>query len=637
MKKLDAYDQEQSVSRAEYDELQQRLKSVETEKNKIARELKLLKRRNEFYTGSVESQNRVNKLLSDKKERQEMYVRLLLETSPNISFVLDENMLFLLGTKATTSIINTDDVSRLYGQKLDDIIARYHPPALSEKVLALIRETVSIRGGGGIENQMEVSAENKKYEVTVLPFHNAAHEFVGVLVVMIDNTEILNARDIAEAGTKAKSEFLARMSHEIRTPMNAILGITYLCLQTELFPKQRDYLGKIQTAAKNLLGIIDDLLDFSKIEAGKLKIEQLPFLVTEVIGDVTALVEQKANEKGIQLVVQSQNINDLLLLGDSLRLRQILTNLLNNAVKFTESGSAVVAISPTSVEPDFVTLHFSVKDTGIGITPDQMQKLFQSFSQADNSMTRRYGGTGLGLAITKNLIELMGGTIMVESVPQQGTTFSFQLRFPKARLSTLSEQSAPEANPEANAAQRHHLKGSHVLLVEDNKINQIVASEMLQLLGIEVTVVDNGQKAVDAIKQQDFDLVLMDIQMPVMDGHTATRAIRLLDKQGVNELPIIAMTANAMDIDFKLSHEAGMNSHLSKPIDPEKFRLVLETWILSRPLRSHDTADGEHKISGPIYCRNCCEISVERLVHGHWVCENCNTSYSNAEMLEVSC
>ena len=634
---MDAHDQENNVSRAEYDELLQRLKSVEIEKNKIARELKLLKRRNEFYTGSVDSQNKVNRLLSEEKEKQEMYVHMLLETSPNVLFVLDENLTFLLGTKATTGIINVDNVSRLYGQKLDDIIERYHPPALSEKVFTLIKETILSRSGCKTENQIEVSTEDRKYEVIVLPFHNTANEFVGVLVVMIDNTEVLNARDIAEAGTKAKSEFLARMSHEIRTPMNAILGIAYLCFQTELLPKQRDYLEKIQTAAENLRGIIDDLLDFSKIEADKLTIEQVPFRIAEVIRDVTTLVEQKANEKGLQLIVQLQNIDALFLLGDPLRLRQILTNLLNNAVKFTEAGSVAVAVYPALVEPDFVTLRFSVQDTGIGITSDQIQKLFQSFSQADNSITRRYGGTGLGLVITKNIVELMGGTIEVESVPQQGTTFSFQLRFPKAEPSAPSEQSVSWSTHEANGTscipQHDYLKGAHVLLVEDNKINQIVASEMLQLLGVEVTVVDNGQKAVDAVKLRDFDLVLMDIQMPVMDGLTAARAIRLLDKQGIDELPIIAMTANAMEADLHQSLEAGMNSHLSKPIDPDKFRLVLETWVLSHPSQSHDAADDdEYKLNDPVYCWDCGTLLIAGHVDGHWLCKRCNVFYLCTDM-----
>jgi len=715
-KELDTTDQEKKITQAEYDELLQRLKSVEIEKNKIARELRLQVKRNDFYQFSVEAQTGLSNILSAERQKQEMYVHLLLESCPDIMFILDEERKFLLGTNAVSNIINVDNVSLLYGRKLDSIIERYNPPALTEEIVDLIKTTILNRNSGRVEKLYEVSAGDKKYEVTVVPFHNKADEFVGVLVVMIDITNVLMARDLAEAGTKAKSEFLARMSHEIRTPMNAILGIAYLCLQTNLLPKQHDYLVKIQTAATNLLGIINDLLDFSKIEAGKLELEQVPLHIAEVVQEVTILIEQKAKEKGLELIVQLQDVGNDVLLGDPLRLRQILTNLLNNAVKFTETGSVTIVIRPVAVAQSYVTLGFSVEDTGIGITPEQFQKLFQSFSQADDSTTRRYGGTGLGLVITKNLIELMGGTIAVKSVPQQGTTFSFQLQFPKStravpgeqyamlstkrvlvvdddhdtletigeivqsfdmRVDTVDSGSAAIAalvqasnqgdpyqillldwkmphmdgietaqrirnskkisgmpqilmvsaydrdecmrqasglgvvgavvkpvtydsirdaifdalmarhfqEPDSAASglkQQGHIKGAHVLLVEDNTINQIVASEMLQMFGVQLTVVDNGRKAVDAVIQQDFDLVLMDVQMPIMDGLTATRTIRLLDKPGIDKLPIIAMTANAMDIDYKRSLDAGMNDHLTKPIDPGKLRLALETWIVPR-------------------------------------------------------
>jgi len=711
---LNTNDQEKNVTQAEYDELLQRLKTVELENSKLARELRTLKKRNEIIQLNIETQSELNSIITAEKQKQEMYVSQLLESCPDIMFIFDENMVFLLGTNALTNIIDVDNVSLLHGRKLDSIIERYHPPAFTEEIVALIKKTILNRGDNKIEKLHEVSAEDKKYEVAVVPFHNKASEFVGVLVVMIDITNILKARDLAEAGTRAKSEFLARMSHEIRTPMNAILGIAYLCLQTELLPKQHDYLSKIQTAATNLLGIIDDLLDFSKIEAGKLELEQIPLYIVDVVREVTILIEQKAKEKGLELIVQLQDVGNELLLGDPLRLRQILTNLLNNAIKFTDTGSVTVTISPVEATPGSVTLGFSVEDTGIGMTSEQLQKIFQSFSQADGSTTRRYGGTGLGLVISKNLIELMGGTITVESVPQQGTTFRFQLPFSKssraapgeqyALLSTkralivddnhealeiignivksfdmrvdtvdsgsaaisaliqASDQGDPyqillldwkmprmdgietirrirnsdkitnlpqilmvsaydrgeclrqtnelgivgavvkpvtfnsirdaifdalmaqhleePGNTKSNIKPHDYVKGAHVLLVEDNKINQIVASEMLQMHGVELTVVDNGQKAVDAVTQQDFDLVLMDVQMPVMDGLTATRAIRLLDKPGINKLPIIAMTANAMDTDYELSLEAGMNDHLTKPIDPAKLRLALETWIV---------------------------------------------------------
>jgi len=528
--------------------------------------------------------------------------------------------------------------------------------------------------------------------------------------------ELIHARDLAESGTRAKSEFLARMSHEIRTPMNAVLGIAYLSLQTELTPQQHDYVTNIQTAAKNLLGIIDDILDFSKIEAGKMELERIPFNLAEVLHETTLVVEHRIKEKGLELIVQLQEPNGEFLLGDPLRLRQVLTNLLSNAVKFTEKGTVTIAVQTESVEPDFVALGFAIEDTGIGMTQEQLQGLFQSFSQADGSTTRRFGGTGLGLVITKNLIELMGGRIHVESIPGQGTVFRFQLQFPKlhqmgaddrnALLSkkrvlivdddhtalamiknlvlsfdmradvvdsgreaiTVLTQAAKEGDPYhimlldwkmprmdgletvrrirtlkdvGNLPQilmvsaydrsecirqaqglglagfivkpisyssirdaifdafvsraiaesgdeiihddrNDHVKGAKILLVEDNKINQMVATEMLKMSAVELTVVDDGQQAVDAVRQHDFDLVLMDVQMPIMDGLTATREIRLLDKPGIGKLPIIAMTAHAMDADYQRSIEAGMNDHLTKPIDPIKLRHALENWIVRK-------------------------------------------------------
>ena len=418
--------------------------------------------------------------------------------------------------------------------------------------------------------ELETLVAGRTAELTAT---NAALLMVNTEVVSL-NTELGHLKEAAEAATHAKSGFLANMSHEIRTPMNAILGMAYLLGQTELSTQQRTYLAKMQGAGQVLLGIINDILDFSKIEDNRLDIEHVPFRLAEVLERVAALEEPKAAEKGLALNFDQAANVPAVLVGDPLRLIQVLTNLVNNAVKFTAAGSISVRVAPAAGSSG-PQLQFSVRDTGIGIGAEAQERLFRPFSQTDATIARRFGGTGLGLAIAKQLVKLMGGDIWVESTPGQGSTFHFTIRCEVGENPvSLGGDTAPEL---AALKRKGGLANCRLLVVDDNEINLDVAEEILSGLGVTVSRAEHGRAALAKLAEQSFDAVLMDVHMPVMDGYEAARTIR--QQAQWQTLPIIALTASAMASDREKALAAGMNDFVPKPIQPQTLLTVLLKWL----------------------------------------------------------
>jgi len=533
--------------------------------------------------------------------RKEAEQRLLLESTSDGIFGIDRDEVVTFANSAALRMFGYERAEDFVGRDAHACVHHTYPDGTPYPPEAsIIRRAVHDETHVQCDTEVFWRADGSSFatDYTASPLVRDG-TVVGAVVAFQDITdrkrvdaEIKAARDAAEAANRSKGEFLANMSHEIRTPMNAIMGMAHLALQTDLDKRQRGYIEKVSRAAHNLLGIINDILDFSKIEAGKMSVEAIDFQLDEVFDNLNSLVGLKAAEKGLALVFNGLDDVPMRLVGDPLRLGQILLNLGNNATKFTERGEVVVSVEATERTPHEVQLQFSVRDTGIGMTPQQCAGLFQSFSQADSSTTRRYGGTGLGLAISKRLVELMGGRIWAQSEAGKGSNFQFSVRFglqPEAPVAAA--HGAPGAHPgQPDPQALAHLAGARVLLVEDNDMNRELAVELLSQARIEVVTATNGQEALDVLaRDARFDGVLMDCQMPVMDGYAATRAI--VRDLGLAKLAVIAMTANALAGDREKVLEAGMVDHIAKPLDVAAMFATLARWVHPDPAARAAAAD----------------------------------------------
>jgi PAS domain S-box-containing protein len=498
--------------------------------------------------------------VEQEAERDVQRVARLAEDAPNPIVEFDEEGNMLYANTAMVELLN-------YGTAIQGRVEAVFPSNLSDVLKhCLESQQPTVR--------LEHHIEDRVLSWSFFPLGNSKQVRVYGTDISAD-VELRRAKEVAEESARAKAIFLATMSHELRTPMNGVLGCTQLLQDTSLTDPQRKLLETMHRSAESLLVLVNDILDFSKIEAGKMSLEVADVELHALIADVITLVSEAAKKKGLTVQVQLASDIPAELRGDPVRLRQILFNLVGNAIKFTEQGGIYVSVKTVSCHQensDAIVLHWTVKDSGIGISADQQARLFGAYAQADVSTARRYGGTGLGLMICCQLVELMGGAIMVESTPGEGSSFSYTTSL----LPAIQRTTSARAGKPSIASMADRTIPLRILVVDDNEINQVVACKFLQKLGCQVEVARNGREAVESIAHSTYDAVLMDCEMPEMDGYEATQEIRRQEHATTRHLPVIALTGHASSEEAQKCRQSGMDDVVTKPMTLPTLRATLE-------------------------------------------------------------